>query len=556
MGAGKAAALALAVLAVALWIVFGDDASSPRGDLPSVTSDSPTVEPAPALPAGTSSAFPERSGAAVPTSQPEQLASATQEFPRAFLIVEVVSRVDGAPVPDAQVSVSPTRRGRAGAPPPERGTADRDGRWESAPSLGSLQLTAHLPGAWFGTSRYDHHDGEHETVAVARLEVWPLTEIRGRVTDPAGAPLEGVSVGNLVSQIAELDAVFTDADGRFAFRDAWVGRGNGLRFERPGYGSEVASVLTEPDGTWVVRNGATRSVDPIEGALLEVVLSPERVIVGRVVDFEGRGLAGIDVLASGMVSRGSSDRADERRAQTDAHGAFELRGTRIEAGYLVRADVPDLGVAMHYASPGEQRVDVGELRLAGFVTLSGRFVDASGRPAPGPWLDLHLTGLAEFDEALREVQFTREPARRLALAPPDLDGRFELTVPRLAALDLTVRLGSRVVQRHAPDLSRGALDMGDLRIDREASWVEGRLLDVDGAPLEGRRIQVGRSPGVPLAELRTDAEGAFRTWVLLPDASRIHLELMAWPGWPGARWKLTPDEIPVTLTARRAGEVR
>ncbi|GJM21331.1 MAG: hypothetical protein DHS20C15_12460 [Planctomycetota bacterium] len=569
MSAGKLWIVGVVLLVGAAWFVFRGEPRAPDTVAPPLDRNSPAAERAPELPEALDEQVqvgdvPEPRSAV----EPELISPSVERLAREFLIVEVVTKGDELPVQGARVSVSTWGRTIESDDDSEselsvvKGVTDADGRCELAPVIGKLSITVAVPGAHFGTAAHSHHFEElragtpeadaprtDDVAAVVRVEVAALTEVRGRVIDPAGKPLQGVRVSNRVSDFLNSEPTLTDAEGLFRFRHWEVDMGSSLDFVRAGYGREHRRLIVRPDGKWyLIDDGFDPRAASSEGVFLEVVMSPQRVIRGRVVDSAGSGVADIAVLASGMIRTEMFGTPDEARTRTHDDGSFVLEGTRVDVGYLVRADAPERGVAMQYAFAGEVEIDLGDLELVELVALSGRFVDRSGQPAGGASFELNVTDLTDFDDDLARATLDHEPGSRLARQSVDADGRFEVRAPPIAGLDLVVRVGSFIALRVAPDLSRGSLDLGDLQIEQDAQRVHGVLLDAEGAPVAGAHLSVGRGPDQSLAVLQTATDGSFDGWIFAARAKRLVIEQLSAGAWVAQTWTLPVSEFPATLS--------
>jgi protocatechuate 3,4-dioxygenase beta subunit len=130
-------------------------------------------------------------------------------------------------------------------------------------------------------------------------------EVSGRVRDVVGGPIEGA----IVAALDDLDVIaasrtLSDDEGRFSL---WVDATSfvWLRASAEGYVTEEALEFRPA------------------GPIFELVLSPEAILEGRVVDAEtGAGLADVVVDAQ----RGRHD--EPHTARTDAAGRFRLAGLR------------------------------------------------------------------------------------------------------------------------------------------------------------------------------------------------------------------------------------
>lgn len=198
----------------------------------------------------------------------------------------------------------------------------------------------------------------------------------------------------------------------------------------------------------------------------------------EVVDEEGAPVA----TAEAALFAGSLDRAPLHLAAADGLGRILLP----EPGDLVCV-VRAPGFRTTIAS----RIDEPEFRrvlLAAEHAIAGILVDDAGRPMPGVPLSI-----------------SSDP---LQTARTGLDGRF-----RFEGLG-PLRYEIGVLEKGAPPARREAFGgEEDLRIVVERwAGIEGRLVAVEGTPLDGRRISVGNGP----ATAETDSGGRFALAPLAP----------------------------------------
>lgn len=221
--------------------------------------------------------------------------------------------------------------------------------------------------------------------------------ISGRLLPPPGAPktdLARVEVGLTRSTNAALqlgaagsDALDlkteTDATGRFEFRAVPVGRPQTLA-------TESASLAAS----------FTKDLLPLPGehVQLELVVLLGGSVRGRVVDEQGKPVAGAEVHALGLEFFGSPS-ARLRETESDADGLFEVSAvTPGQTWIRVRHDeFQDLLSAPFDLADGEAR-DHGDLVLDQGLAIAGTVVFPDGAPATGtqvlvvPDLSENLTG--------------------------------------------------------------------------------------------------------------------------------------------------------------------
>ncbi|HUL75693.1 MAG TPA: carboxypeptidase-like regulatory domain-containing protein, partial [Vicinamibacteria bacterium] len=302
--------------------------------------------------------------------------------------------------------------------------------------------------------------------------------LAGRVVDERGGPVVGATVtlwpgsganlGRDVSPGAGVPrSATTRPDGTFRF-DAAADEGNRLRVEAPAFATQER----QP-----VRSGAlARPLTLALGQVLRgtVTLADRRSpAAGALVRFEGRT----------QTTRWVEARAD---------GTFLVEGAPREAGAAV-ADGGDRGRVSQPLTTGTGEALT--LVLAPTATLAGRVVDADGgKPLAG----IRLLARAEGEAAF--------------LARSGADGRYAIRgLPprtyRLSAEDERFVPWSRPVT-----VAAGQAETRDLPLARGAT-LAGRVVDEQGAPIEGARVQVTRGGENAIqAFMRSmEGEGAVRT---------------------------------------------
>jgi RNA polymerase sigma factor (sigma-70 family) len=162
-----------------------------------------------------------------------------------------------------------------------------------------------------------------------------------------------------------------------------------------------------------------------------------------------------------------------------------LLAAGLGAGLLTRQALAARQPAPPQASAGDKKPAAPPAgpqdRSASAVEVAGRVLDADGKPCPGATLALWTSAV-------------KKSADMHVLATTGADGRFRLRVDRA-----DVDRGAKVVARakdHGPDwVDVGRLDRGGdvtLRLARDDVPVNGRVTDLEGQPVAGVTIEVGR----------------------------------------------------------------
>jgi hypothetical protein len=168
----------------------------------------------------------------------------------------------------------------------------------------------------------------------------------------------------------------TDPTGVYVFNNVGANAGQGriLTVSAPGYATQVHTNFSlAAYGDAPIRFKNVQPPGQLEGRQLDFDLEPGRVIAGRVVNPEHRGVSGIEVEAlsqSGTIS-------SQGNAKSGANGEFLIEGLA-EGIYVVRAD------STNYGANPLQRVEAGDtnvvLELFEHAVVTGKVIDSSGEP--------------------------------------------------------------------------------------------------------------------------------------------------------------------------------
>lgn len=201
-------------------------------------------------------------------------------------------------------------------------------------------LKLDVDGAWkLAAARAGEASVSGSGTPFLELELVPELVVRGRVLDPAGLPLAGARVAaegyfHARPSVAVRDLVETRSDSTGAF-------------ELTGLRSDVGHALVVEAAGFATLE---RELPPAaELALGDLVLAPESVLAGLVVDADGVPLAGAEVvlelageapLAAGPEDAAARLLGRERRTRTDENGAFLFAGLAA-APLVLRAESAD-----------------------------------------------------------------------------------------------------------------------------------------------------------------------------------------------------------------------
>ncbi len=280
--------------------------------------------------------------------------------------------------------------------------------------------------------------------------------LAGRVVDERGAPVVGATLSLWPG--GERGMVFLDAgpaargtpqlattkpDGSFRFETASA-EGNRLRVEAPAF--------------------ATLERQPLRGGAIArpLVLALGQVLRGSVT------LADHKTPAKGALVRFEGRTQTTRWVEARADGGFAIDGAPREPGALVADAGPEgRGSTVLTAAVAERTL----IALAPTATLSGRVVDAEGaRPLP----NVRLVARAEG-------------ASFLARSGPD--GRYAIRGLSPRRYQLSAEDDRFVPWSRSVSVAAGQAEAQDVPLARAAT-LAGRVVDAEGVPIEGARVQL------------------------------------------------------------------
>jgi len=271
------------------------------------------------------------------------------------------------------------------------------------------------------------------------------------------------------------------------------------------------------------------------------------VVLARVVDESGRPIRGArGVLAARGRWNADVDPSATFEALTGDDGALRIEAPLLTADradleveadpYRTRAAVRFDADAMRVLAPGTN--DVGELVLGPAGRILGRVL-VEGRPVAGA------------------VVSTRSPLPSIPWrrATSGEDGRFALAHVDPATTELQTDGEGLVESSMTVFVLPGRdADVGDVVLARATS-IAGVVVDQDGAPCAGVRIEA-RSAKTDVSESgRSDAEGRFRVHVPVSGEYDLlvadTLRFLRWggPDAPGARFATGDESARIMLTA-------
>jgi protocatechuate 3,4-dioxygenase beta subunit len=401
------------------------------------------------------------------------------ERPRTILgkVVETASR---RPIPDAVVW-----GGDSPIAPPVRTGADGEFR---------LVIPGFLPGARLQAVAAGYHPSPRQYAPAQATRPVELTldrsaSLSGIVVDPEGRPVAGATIEpspgpkQPASTRWSPPSVFSGRDGRFVLTGL-IPRG-----------TYEVNVISEGFARTTV---TARTAEPGKAIPeVRVVLDPGRVLSGRVVDEEGRPIAGAELALS-------MELWDRRRASSDETGRFVFKGLNPGIFSLLAKGKghPQVHLPAVEIPTERKATDVGDVVLPDEVAIEGRVTDSRGRPLEGAEVKTHRSpGPLHRRELGRRPVFQIFPS-----ATTGPDGTFRLGELKAGdALDLTVQHPDHVPAR-LPGVKAPTAE--PLRIElRRGRSLSGRVVGPEGEPVAGATLSPSRGS---MSRGNTDPEGAFR----------------------------------------------
>jgi hypothetical protein len=455
-----------------------------------------------------------RSGAAMPESGAAGAASGTSGD---FLLLQVVLRETGAPVPGARVQVlAPTPESLADI---ERAffagttlaalleqfgtsrTADAEGR-ARIPRPTDLVLIAASKGDLYGVLEMNKVYESLDKEGVLRLELETEPALRIRVRDQNGRPVAGIPVALRVGDgddfsSFDLMRVNTDAEGVGTLPQARAFSRVSSPSQDVGHYAAIAVVLLE-----TVRVPLDLEKIPIEP--VELVLPPTGAVRVRLQDSAGNPLREELLVALSRARDNPEDDDDWLAPGMPGFGASTEWGTNGEALF----PFVGLGLAIHVSAlyPGAPKATI---------------VLARGPTQPGESIEVVLRETLDYPVllvALRNAQDAPVSGRAVTAlvmhshADGTWDETFHLEADAEGRVRLPLLLGSESASLAiawsvrddigAPpligrsDLARlpapGENDLGVIRLVAAPLLAAGRVAGPDGAPIAGAQVTPSR----------------------------------------------------------------
>lgn len=381
-----------------------------------------------------------------------------------------------------------------------------------------------------------------EGVVSVDFALTPAHSVTGRVVDAANAPVAGAYVAaigrkfRLPQNLTDWPSTSSGADGRF----------------------EVANLTAEIRHTLLVqKRGAATVVFDLPAAELDrpsldvgtITLGAPALLLGRVVDEEGKGVANVDVTLSG---RNRDSRRLLRPNESPPNSDFrnlESRTVRSDdRGRFAFADLPEGAFTLKASpagtketAPTKVEIDSGEVKSGIVITIptgariAGRVVLETGEGVAG--VQVSVDAMEGRDSHVS----TKSEA----------DGRFELRgLPdgryRLNAFPFLPGRTDALAHLLSVDLDGVASNTTDLRIVlRVGSPISGRLLDVDGKPANHAWVLANGADGGSVGGGMVEDDGRFTLYV--PVGAIVDLTVRWMSSTRGGR------EIPTLRKSVQAG---
>ena len=212
--------------------------------------------------------------------------------------------------------------------------------------------------AWASTTRGADDPGKEGSIA-------------GRVVDLQGRGVAGASVWG-VHRLKEVGRTRADAEGRF--------RLGPLPEDNP------VDVWFEGEGLARERREGVHVFGGLDQDLGDLALVPGTRIAGRLVDVDGRAIAGAKVGVE-VYRRILGHTIDSSQAKWevagDAEGRFRTPPLPAGEGELIVDSPGKVRTRIgRRTTPGTPEIDLGEVRIEGEVPIRGVVVDRDGKPAP------------------------------------------------------------------------------------------------------------------------------------------------------------------------------
>jgi hypothetical protein len=443
------------------------------------------------------------SAASVPvTLQPDDSVTTVLRLTSIQLLEGVVQDGQGRPLAQAALFAWPAGGAQVGVVESSSGP---DGRFALAGlSAGSWTVMVEAPG--FGTLRLERVDVPSRPL-VLRMQ-GEVRTLGGLVVDADGNFVEAARVQLYGPSLSGPREIKSNDKGLFLFE--------GLGFGRFVLRAATGRLVSPPQV--VVIDDQTGWLPPVKMAL-----GPGARLVGRVMDDTGRPLAHADVEAVAAPTDDASN-----TVKTEKDGRFAI-GPLVPGRYQLWARLPGHAMtAPHDVHLRADRESQLAIKLPRAIQVLGQAVDENGVPVAGAVASAGLLSVGSQDltvltgslplasdaanlpgEALNRQSLVRSTAT-------DGNGRFLLADLPAGSFRLELTASTRLPVRRGPlAIEPGkTVDLGRMVVAAGVP-TQGRVLDADGSPLPGARVEARPMDGVgtTIFAALTGEDGAFKVYL-------------------------------------------
>jgi protocatechuate 3,4-dioxygenase beta subunit len=405
--------------------------------------------------------------------------------------------------------------------------------------------------------------------------------VSGRVKDPQGNGIAGAEIGTMsfLKMMGGGVSAVAGPDGSYRVEGAAVIQEHAfLTAKAPGW-IQPMSQADQTMGGVKVPAGATEVTH-------DFVLRPASTVRGRVVDADGKGVAGAEVtLESGGLSGMAGLLFGTKEAVTAADGAyvlFDLEEAKLpekkDGGEPAAGEEPEIpffggssggprvrATARGFVSATSEPFAIGAganvtaptIKLSRGATVRGRVTEPGGKPVAGATVEVgyESAGGAFFDEMFGGSRAGAATTLRTAA-----DGTFAAETVPSGPVTFTAsapgwaptRVGVTVAGEAAPEPF-------DLRL-RPAREIRGRVTGPDGAAVAGASVSVAGGTGggaeayVAPVSASSGADGTFALKGLPPGSHAVSVRAKGFAPWTGPAE--AGDSLDVRLSAQKAGAAR